>query len=76
MTPKEKLLLEFIQAYIRRHGVSPSYEAMTKALGMKSKSNLHRYVVKLERGGFVVRRPRKFYGVKVVDRSVEEVVGL
>ena len=76
MTPKEKLLLEFIQAYTRRHGVSPSYEVMARALGMKAKSNLHRYVVKLERDGFVVRRPKRFYGVKVVDRSVEEVVGL
>ena len=76
MTPKEKLILEFIQAYIRRHGVSPSYEVMAKALGMKAKSNLHRYVLKLERDGFVVRRPKKFYGVKVVDRSVNEVVKL
>ena len=76
MTPKEKLILEFIQAYIRKHGVSPSYEVMAKALGMKAKSNLHRYVLKLEGMGLVVRRPRKFYGVKVVDRSVDEVVSL
>lgn len=76
MTQKEKLLLEFIQAYIRRHGVSPSYEVMARALGMKAKSNLHRYVVKLERDGLLVRRPKKFYGVRVVDRSVEEVVSL
>ena len=76
MTPKEKLILEFIQAYIRRHGVSPSYEVMAKALGMRAKSNLHRYVLKLEKDGFVVRRPKKFYGVRVVDRSVDEVVNL
>ena len=76
MTPKEQLVLEFIKAYIKRHKVSPSYEVMAKALGMKAKSNLHRYVLKLERDGFVVRRPKKFYGVRVVDRSVDEVVSL
>ena len=56
--------------------MSPSYEVMAKALGMKAKSNLHRYVLKVEGMGLVVRRPRKFYGVKVVDRSVDEVVSL
>lgn len=76
MTPKETLLLEFIQAYVKRHGVSPSYEVMAKALGMKAKSNLHRYVLKLEKMGFVSRKPKRFYGIRVVDRSVEEVAKL
>ena len=76
MSPKALKVLEFIQAYVKRHGVSPSYEVMAKAFGMKAKSNLYRYVLMLERGGLVVRRPKKFYGVRVVDRSVDEVAGL
>lgn len=71
-----QLLLEFIKAYIKRHGVSPSYEVMAKSLGMKSKGNMHRVVKRLERDGLVKVRPRKFYGVVVVDRSVNDVVKL
>lgn len=69
----KEMVLEFIRAYIRRHGVSPSYEVLARGLGMKSKANMHRYVRVLEREGLVEVRPRKFYGVRVVDRSVKDI---
>lgn len=69
----KEMVLEFIRAYIRRHGVSPSYEVLAKGLGMRSKANMHRYVRVLEREGLVEVRPRKFYGVRVVDRSVKDI---
>lgn len=73
----KKLVYEFIRAYIRRHGVSPSYEVLAKGLGMRSKANMHRYVRELERDGLVKVRPRKFYGVQLVgDKSVEEIINL
>jgi len=74
MSPKALLVLDFIKAYTKRYGVSPSYEVMTKAFGLKSKSNLHRFVKVLEEAGYVKVRPNKFYGIKVVDRSVDDVV--
>lgn len=69
----KEMVLEFIRAYIRRHGVSPSYEVLARGLGMRSKANMHRYVRVLEREGLVEVRPRKFYGVRVVDRSVKDI---
>lgn len=76
MSPKALLILDFIKAYIKKHGVSPSYEVMAKAFGMKAKSNMHRLVGVLEKEGYVKVNKNKFYGVKVVDRSVEDVVKL
>ena len=76
MTDRWQLVLDFIKAYIKRHGVSPSYEVMTKSLGMKSRANMHRIVKRLEKEGHLKVAPRKFYGLKVVDRSIEDVVNL
>lgn len=76
MTKQWERVLRFIRAYIRIHGVSPSYAVLADGLGLKSRSNMHRIVVRLEEEGFLERRPRKFYGVRVTDRSVKDVLSL
>lgn len=57
--------LEFIQAYIKIHKVSPSYEAIAKGLGMKAKSNAYRIVKRLVEHGMLETLPGKFYGIRV-----------
>lgn len=76
MTQKWEMVLRFIRAYIKLHGVSPSYGVMAEGLGLKSRANMHRIVKRLEEEGHLQRRPNKIYGVKVVDRSVREVASL
>lgn len=76
MTDRWDTVLKFINAYIRLHGVSPSYAVLASGLGMKSRSNMHRIVKRLEQEGLISRKPRKFNGVKIVDRSVKDVVSL
>lgn len=76
MTPQWEMVLRFIRAYIRIHGVSPSYEVTAKGLGMKSRSNIHRIVHRLRVEGHLEVAPRKFRGIKVRDRSVREVLAL
>lgn len=76
MTSGWEKVLKFIRAYVKMHGVSPSYEVMAKALGMKSKSNMHRIVRRLEEEGHLEVRPRKTYGVRLRDKSVAEVLSL
>lgn len=76
MTKRWDGVLKFIQAYMKLHSVSPSYEVMAKSLGMKSRSNMHRIVKRLEKEGHLQTKPRKYYGIKVVDKSVKEVVSL
>lgn len=76
MTNRWETVLRFIKAYVKIHGVSPSYEVLAKGLGMKSRSNMHRMVKRLEEEGHLEVKPRKFHGVKVKDRTVEEVLSL
>jgi repressor LexA len=76
MTKRRQLVLDFIRAYIKIHGVSPSYEVIAKGLNMKSRANMHRIVQKLKDGGHVEKRPKKFYGIKLLDKSVREMAAL
>lgn len=76
MTAQWDVVLRFIKAYLKMHGVSPSYRVMADALGLKSRSNLHRIVKRLQEEGHLEVNPRKFNGVKVKDKTVEEVLAL
>jgi repressor LexA len=76
MTPRRQLVLDFIKAYIRIHGIAPSYEVIAKGLKMKSKANIHRIVHRLQDDGYVSIKPHKFHSIKLVDRSVKEISAL
>ncbi len=76
MPPKHQLVFDFIKAYLRLHGVAPSYAVIAKGIGMKSKSNIHRIIHKLEDEGLVTVKPYKFNSIKIKDRSVREMATL
>ena len=69
MTERRKLVLEFIRAYVRLHGVPPSYEVIAKGIGLSSKSNIHRIVHRLKADGHLTTKPYKFHAIKLVDKS-------
>jgi SOS-response transcriptional repressor LexA len=76
MTPRRQLVLDFIKAYIRIHGIAPSYEVVARGLKMKSKANIHRIVHRLQADGYLSVKPHKFHSIKIVDRSVKEMAAL
>lgn len=76
MPQKHQLVLDFIRAYIKFHGISPSYQTIALGLGMKSKANIHRIVHRLQDDGLLSIRPYKFNSIKLIDRSAREVAAL
>ena len=76
MSKRRQLVLDFIRAYIRLHGVPPSYEVIAKGIGLSSKSNVHRIVHRLKEDGHLTVRPYKFHSIKLVDISVKAVASL
>ena len=76
MPDKHQLVLDFIKAYIRLHGVAPSYSVIARGLNMRSKSNIHRIIHKLKDEGLVAVKPYQFNSIRVIDRSVREVASL
>ena len=76
MSEKHQLVLDFIKAYIRIHGVPPSYAVIAKGIGLKSKANIHRIVHALQDEGKLTLRPHKFASIRILEKADEEVLAL
>lgn len=66
LTRKQYELLVFINRRLSEGGVSPSFEEMKEALGLKSKSGIHRLISGLEERGFIRRLPHRARALEVV----------
>lgn len=58
LTPRMRELLDFIEAYHDRKQIMPSYDEMKDALGLASKSGIHRLIDSLEERGYLRRQPK------------------
>jgi repressor LexA len=76
MTPKQKLVLDFIYAYVKIKGFAPSYADIATGLKLKSKSNIHRLVHELRKEGLIEIRPHLIRSMKLVDKSVDKIARL
>lgn len=65
LTAKQQELLIFIQQRLDASGISPSFEEMKEALGLKSKSGIHRLISALEERGFLHRLPNRARALEV-----------
>jgi len=65
LTRKQQELLLFIQERLGQGGVSPSFDEMKDALGLKSKSGIHRLITGLEERGFIRRLPHRARALEV-----------
>ena len=73
LTKKQKELLNYIQKFQSKNGVTPSYEEMKSALSLKSKSGIHRLVIALEERGFVKRLAHKARALEVIKDGISNI---
>ena len=66
LTKKQYELLRFIQSRLSDNGVSPSFDEMKEALGLKSKSGIHRLISGLEERGFIRRLPHRARALEIL----------
>ena len=74
LTRKQKELLLFIDSYVSRHGIAPSFEEMREAVDLKSKSGIHRLVKALEERGFLRRLPHRARALEVLKAPPSRAV--
>jgi|SRR5690625_1580764 len=74
LTRKQHELLQFIFRHLKKEGVSPSFDEMKDALGLKSKSGIHRLITGLEERGFIRRLPHRARAIEIL-RLPDEVIG-
>lgn len=66
LTQKQHDLLKFIDKRLKKNSVSPSYDEMKVALGLASKSGIHRLITALEERGFIRRLPHRARALEVL----------
>ncbi|MBC6439415.1 MAG: transcriptional repressor LexA [Rhodospirillales bacterium] len=66
LTRKQQELLLYINARLGEDGVSPSFDEMKDAAGLKSKSGIHRLIIALEERGFIHRLPHRARALEVL----------
>lgn len=66
LTKKQYELLVLIDQRIKDAGVPPSFDEMKDALGLKSKSGIHRLISGLEERGFIRRLPHRARALEVL----------
>ncbi len=73
LTRKQHELLHYINDHLAKSGVSPSFDEMKDALGLKSKSGIHRLITALEERGFIRRLPHRARALEVLKLPEEAV---
>ena len=68
LTKKQLELLRYIDGHMKKRGVSPSFDEMKEALGLKSKSGIHRLITGLEERGFIRRLPHRARALEILRR--------
>jgi repressor LexA len=66
LTSKQLQLLNYIESHTQKHGVTPSFDEMKDALGLRSKSGIHRLITGLEERGFIRRLANRARAIEVI----------
>ena len=66
LTRKQHDLLLYIHKSLKSEGISPSFDEMKDALGLRSKSGIHRLITALEERGFIRRLPHRARALEVL----------
>lgn len=66
LTRKQYELLMFIHERVRESGIPPSFDEMKEALGLKSKSGIHRLITALEERGYLRRMEKRARALEII----------
>ena len=66
LTIKQRELLNFLQIYEDKYKASPSFDEMRKAIGLASKSGIHRLIGGLEERGFIRRLANRARAIEII----------
>ena len=67
LTSQQQALLNFIRSFRNENGFAPSFDEMKDALGLASKSNIHRLVECLVERGLVRKLPERARSIVLIE---------
>lgn len=71
LTRKQSELLEYLTTHLSINDVPPSFDEMRDALGLASKSGIHRLVSGLEERGYIRRLPNRARAIEILRPARE-----
>ena len=72
LTKKQSKLYNYLKDKIKKTNVSPSFEEMKIAMGLKSKSGIQRLINGLIERGFIEKKDNKKRAINIVNNSVSK----
>lgn len=69
LTPIQSNVLTFVDQFQAKHGYTPAYREIAKAVGLSSKSGVHRVVHDLVSRGAVQMKPGQSRSISIVGRA-------
>ncbi|MBT5574941.1 transcriptional repressor LexA [Alphaproteobacteria bacterium] len=69
LTLKQRELLDFLQEYEFKNKASPSFDEMREAIGLASKSGIHRLISGLEERGFIRRLANRARAIEIIKNN-------
>jgi repressor LexA len=76
LTPKQKRLVDAIEASFQQRGSAPTYRELMKQLGYRSTGSIYRFMKSLKTKGVIKNSPRSWRNVELATRSCEETGSL
>ena len=73
LTPKQKLLWDFVREFSDKRGYMPSQQEIADHFGFSSLGTVQNYLVRLERLGMIQKSWNSKRGMKIVEQSVDAV---
>src|SRR5260370_13030577 len=76
LTKRQKEVLDFLVNFVNKHGYSPSFEEIARALRLTSLATVHKHITTLERKGFIRRGYNQSRSIEVTQlpKTVREQV--
>lgn len=72
LNERQRQILQFIQKETKTRGYPPSVREIGAAVGLKSSSTVHMYLVQLEEKGYIKRDPTKPRAIIVIQDEPED----
>jgi repressor LexA len=69
LTKRQRETFKFISEYCYRHDVSPTFDEIKDALGLKSKSGVFRLVSALEERKLIIRLKERSRGISLIEKK-------
>lgn len=76
MTPKTAQCLDFIEAFIKDNGFSPSYREIRDGMGASSISEVHRFITSLDDLGKIRRCKNRARAIEILNQDSDYLCGI